>query len=246
MLLCRDYITLFIGYSNANYALSEVRDPVLTLKRAAPLVVFSVATMFILINVAYSVAVSKSDILGSQRIVAYALSGFIALSTLGSLLAGQFSQGRVVQELGREGILSYAAFFASNKPFNAPLAGLFTMYAFGCFFLFTVPAGDAYIFLITPYKSWKWDPPFHAPKLVIMAFFISNLFLVIVPFIPPTAGSRVYEQLPYWTTTQSHPVTGFLLSLIGIEYWYIWSIWRPKRYGYRLERKWVIQDDVPL
>ncbi|GJJ15812.1 hypothetical protein Clacol_010090 [Clathrus columnatus] len=265
----------FIGYSNANYALSEVRDPVRTLKRAAPLAVFGVATMYILINVAYFAAVSKSDILGSQRIVAAlffrnlfgstterALSAFIALSTLGNLLAGQFSQGRVVQELGREGILPYAAFFASNKPFNAPLAGLSTMYAFGCFFLFTVPAGDAYIFLITlaaysltlintfvslgllllhtpAYKLWKWNPPFHAPKFVIMAFFISNLFLVVVPFIPPATGSRVYEQLPYW----SHPVAAFSLSLIGIGYWYIWSIWRPKRFGYRLERKWVIQDD---
>ena len=31
----------------------------------------------------------------------------------------------VVQELGREGVLPFSSFFASNKPFNAPLAGLF-------------------------------------------------------------------------------------------------------------------------
>lgn len=64
-------IRSFIGYSNANYALSEVKDPVRTLKRAAFPAILCLATMFILINVAYFAAVSKADILGSQRIVAY-------------------------------------------------------------------------------------------------------------------------------------------------------------------------------
>lgn len=35
-----------------------------------------------------------------------------------------FSQGRVNQELGREGILPFSKFWASSKPFNAPLSGL--------------------------------------------------------------------------------------------------------------------------
>jgi amino acid transporter len=54
----------------------------------------------------------------------------------------------VVQELGREGILPFSSFFASNQPFNAPLAGLFTEYLVSCIYLIAVPPGDAYIFLI--------------------------------------------------------------------------------------------------
>ena len=54
----------------------------------------------------------------------------------------------VAQELGREGILPFASFFASNKPFNAPLAGVFTQYIVSCIFLFAVPPGDIFLFLI--------------------------------------------------------------------------------------------------
>lgn len=60
----------YIGYANANYALSEVRDPVRTIKRAAPLAMISVTSVYMFINVAYFAVVSKTDILGSKRIVA--------------------------------------------------------------------------------------------------------------------------------------------------------------------------------
>jgi len=61
----------FVGYSNANYALSEVKDPVRTIKRAAPLAMAFVTTVYLFVNVAYFAAVAKADILGSRRIVAY-------------------------------------------------------------------------------------------------------------------------------------------------------------------------------
>ena len=143
----------------------------------------------------------------------------------------------VIQELGREGVLPFSSFFASNRPFNAPLAGLFTQYLVSCIFLIAVPPGDAYIFLISSelnisdfdaflnrdslsvasyattvvntlvsfgllllylpsYRMWDWNPPFRAPKTIISVYFLSNLFLVVVPFFPP--ASRTYEKLPYW------------------------------------------------
>lgn len=59
-----------MGYSNANYALSEVRDPVRTIKRAAPLAMLSVSVVYMFVNVAYFAVVSKEEILGGGRIVA--------------------------------------------------------------------------------------------------------------------------------------------------------------------------------
>ncbi|KAF9446624.1 APC amino acid permease [Macrolepiota fuliginosa MF-IS2] len=266
----------FIGYSNANYALSEIRDPVRTIKRAAPIAMFGVSTVYMLINVAYFAVVSKDDILNSRRIVAAlyfrnlygptterALSGFIALSTLGNLLAGQFAQGRVIQELGREGTLPYSSFFASNKPFNAPLPGLFLQYTISTTFLLATPPGDAYIFLISlssycstiinalvalgllllhtrAYQAaWKWDPPFRTPKIVVILFFLSNIFLIVVPFMPPAQGSKTYERLPYW----SHSITAFAVSIIGVTYWYIWGTWLPRKRGYTLRRVEALQED---
>jgi len=268
-------IWCFIGYSNANYALSEIRDPVRTIKRAAPLAMLAVTTLYIVVNIAYFGVVSKADILASRRIAAAlffrnlfgptterALSVLIALSTLGNILAGQFSQGRLVQELGREGILPCSWFFASSKPFNAPLAGLSMQYIVSMAFVIVPPPGDAYHFLINvssyssavintlvsvgllllhtrAFRSWGWNPPFQAPKLVILLFVLSNVFLVVVPLVPPVPGTSVYERLPYWL----HVAVSWGVSIIGVSYWLVWCVWLPGRNGYRLERRWVVQDD---
>lgn len=41
----------YIGYSNANYALSETKNPVRTLKIAGPLALSSVAVLYMFVNV---------------------------------------------------------------------------------------------------------------------------------------------------------------------------------------------------
>ena len=46
------------------------------------------------------------------------------------------------------------------------------------------------------YRIWDWNPPFRAPKTIISVYFLSNFFLVVMPFFPP--ASRTYEKLPYW------------------------------------------------
>ena len=97
----------FIGYSNVNYALSEVKNPVRTLKIAGPLALGSVSVVYMLVNIAYFAAVPKEDILTSGQTVAAlyfrnmfgasaerALDVFVALSALGNVLSVLFSQGR--------------------------------------------------------------------------------------------------------------------------------------------------------
>ncbi|KAF8338662.1 APC amino acid permease, partial [Amanita rubescens] len=265
----------FVGYNNANYTLSEVKNPVQTLKRAAPIATCLVTLVYLFVNIAYFAVVSKHDILNSQQIVAAlffrnlfgfaterVLSAFIAFSVLGNLLAGQFSQARVIQELGREGILPCSSFFAGNFPFNAPLGALFSQYLISCLFLFTAPPGDIYQFLISlssycssivnffvsvglillytsAYRSWNWRSPFRAPKAVLIAFCLSNLFLIAIPFAPPRRGSQPYIHLPYW----AHPVAGFCVPFIGVAYWYYFSVWEPQRKGFRLDRVATIQED---
>ena len=60
----------FNGYSIINSVLSEVRDPVRTIRLAAPLAVISVAMVYFFINISYFAIVSKGDILESKRLVA--------------------------------------------------------------------------------------------------------------------------------------------------------------------------------
>lgn len=151
----------YIGYSNANYALSETKNPVRTLKIAAPLALGSVAILYMFVNIAYFAAVPADEIIASKRLVAAslfrnvfgpraerALSVFVALSAFGNVLSVIFSQGRLVQELGREGILPWSRLWASNRPFNAPLAGLFEHWLVSVVIMLAPPPGDAYNFIL--------------------------------------------------------------------------------------------------
>ena len=109
------------------------------------------------------------------------------------------------------------------------------------------------------YRIWDWNPPFRAPKTVIVVYFLSNLFLVVVPFFPTT--SMTYEKLPYWVCyyfilfffasgwllihfyLQSHSIGSVIVTFLGVSYWYIWSTWLPKRKEYRLQREWINEED---
>lgn len=78
----------------------------------------------------------------------------IALSLLGNNLAVLFVQGRVIQELGREGIPPSSQFFASNKPFNTPMAGLFTQWVVNVLYIIAPPPGDAYLLMVN--RKWSF------------------------------------------------------------------------------------------
>ncbi|CAI6333182.1 unnamed protein product [Periconia digitata] len=263
----------YIGYSNANYALSETRNPVRTLKIAAPLALGSVAILYMLVNIAYFAAVPAEELLSSKRLVAAslfrnvfgptaerALSVFVALSAFGNVLSVIFSQGRLVQELGREGILPFSRLWASNRPFNAPLAGLFEHWLVSVVIMLAPPPGDAYNFILNVIsyplavvnvfvaaalvhlylnrRAWNWNPPISATLPVVVFFLLSNIYLVVAPFVPPEDGNSVYETLPYYL----HCLVGIAIILAGGVYWVIWAVVLPKLGGYRLEREEVVDN----
>lgn len=126
------------GWENANYVLSEVRNPRRTLTLAAPLAVGGVTILYVLANIAYFAAIPKAELAKSELLVAglffrnvfgggaaaKCLPVFVALSNMGTILVISFAHGRVNQELAKESLLPYSQFWASNKPFNAPTAGV--------------------------------------------------------------------------------------------------------------------------
>ncbi|KAG5979795.1 hypothetical protein E4U55_004753 [Claviceps digitariae] len=264
----------YVGYSNANYALSETKNPARTLKLAAPLALATISVLYMLANVAYFAGVSRDEMLTSKRLVAAslfrnmfgpaaerALSVFVALSAFGNVLSVIFSQGRLVQELGREGILPFSRFFASNRPFNAPLAGLFEHWLVTAITIIAPPAGDAYNFvlnlisyplaiinvlvagaLIHLYRhraERNWNPPLRATLPVAVFFLLSNIYLVIAPFVPPeTSSQSVYETLPYYI----HCVVGFGVLAAGALYWLVWAVILPRLGRYELVQETVVDD----
>ncbi len=266
----------YVGYSNANYALGEAKNPVKTLKIAAPIAYIFVAIIYMLVNVAYFAVVPKEQFASSGTILAAtffkiafgstaqkAMSVLVAISALGNVMSVIFSQGRIIQQLGREGILPFPKFFATSKPFNSPFVGLFQHWVVCIITIIAPPPGDAYNFimnlisyplnvvnafvaggLLYIYLQKKrgkitWDPPFHASIPVTLFFFLANLFLIVAPYIAPDGDNSVYIDLPYWL----HCVVGTGILLAGGIYWIFWRHICPRIFNYEIITKEVIGDD---
>lgn len=97
----------------------------------------------------------------------------------------------------------------------------------------------ALLWLYTHRQSWNWSPPFRATLPVVLFFFLSNLYLVIAPFVPPGEGQSIYETLPYWL----HCVVGWAIIAGGGLYWLVWAIILPKIGKYELVRE-TVRDDI--
>lgn len=266
----------YVGYSNVNYALGEAKNPTKILKYAAPSAFLVISVLYIFVNVAYFAVVPKEEIASSGRVVAAALFRyafgptaekaacvFVALLTLGNVLLVIFSQGRIIQQLGREGVLPFSRFFATSKPFNSPFVGLFQHWVICIITILAPPPGDAYNFvmnlisyplnvvntavalglLYAKYRTYKgqydWKSPINAHWLVVTFFFLSSLYLVVAPYIPPTGGQSVYKDLPYWIQC----VVTWGVFGIGAAYWLVWAKLLPHYGKYTLVAREVLGSD---
>jgi hypothetical protein len=69
-----------------------------------------------------------------------------------------------------------------------------------------VSAGLLYIHLRPKAVSGLgWNPPFRAYTAVVWLFFASNVFLIVVPFVPPAPGYQVFEHIPYYVSEPRNP-----------------------------------------
>ncbi|KAH6857113.1 amino acid/polyamine transporter I [Chaetomium sp. MPI-CAGE-AT-0009] len=173
------------GWENANYVLSEIKNPRRTLTIAAPLAVGGVTILYVLANVAYFAAIPKSDLATSEVIVAglffrnvfgdsagaRTLPAFVALSNLGNVLAVSFAHARLNQELGKEGLLPLSRLWGSNKPFNSPAAALFLHWIVTIIVLLAPPPGPAYNFIVNLYTyPGAWINSFVAAGLIYLQY----------------------------------------------------------------------------
>lgn len=124
--------------------------------------------------------------------------------------------------------------------------------------LFAVPAGPAYNFIVDLYtypgawinafvaagliylhykKSENWSSPWRSLLIVIILYLLANVFLAIVPFIPPE-GDWNAEGYPYYV----FPVVGVGVLFLGGIYWVCWTKLWPAIGGYRIEAHRVIDE----
>ncbi|KAJ4404469.1 hypothetical protein N0V82_010485 [Gnomoniopsis sp. IMI 355080] len=117
----------FRGYSTANQVLSDIRNPVRTLKIAAPVALTLVSIAYLAINIAFFLVVDKDEFRSAGVVVAgvffrkvfgdglgaHILPLFVVVSAAGNIAATSFAQARVNEELALQGVLP--AFWLSNK-----------------------------------------------------------------------------------------------------------------------------------
>ncbi|SCV01666.1 LAMI_0G12948g1_1 [Lachancea mirantina] len=266
----------FVGYSNVNYALGEVKNPVRSLKIAGPTSMIFLAIIYIFVNVAYFAVVPKETLVSSKLVLAAdffdivfgsrgktAAAVIVGLSALGNVMSVIFSQGRIIQQLGREGVLPFSDFFASSKPFNSPAVGLFQHFVVCLVTIIAPPPGDAYNFILNLISYpmniinlfvscgllwiyWQrrqgkltWNPPIKAGVVVTSLFALANLYLVVAPYVPPTGGQSVYHSLPYWI----HCVVSWGIFALGGVYYLVWAQLLPRIGHYDLVDVDVLGDD---
>ncbi|KAL3425200.1 amino acid transporter [Phlyctema vagabunda] len=153
----------FGGYDNVGAVLSEVKDPVKTLKRSLPISMGVISVLYLLANVAYFSAVSREEFKTSTVTVAAvlfknvfgesagakALPALVALSALGHLLGVAFTVPRLIQELAKDGVLPFSNLLMENRPFRTPVTALLLHLGVTILFIYAPPAGDAFNFVVS-------------------------------------------------------------------------------------------------
>ncbi|KAB8294238.1 hypothetical protein EYC80_009670 [Monilinia laxa] len=246
----------FRGYSTANQVLSSVRNPIPTLRTAAPIALGLVSAAYILANIAYFMVVELDDFRSAGVVVAghffknifgqvigeNVLPIAVVVSAFGNIAATSFAQARVNQELGRDGLLPFSRFFAgkATEGEDAPVPGLFLHWFVSVLVIVVPPPGEIYNFLVdiggypvsiisvaisggllylqlTP--SERYVSPFKAKKIYTVVFMLSNVLLLILPWIKPVE-EKGDSRFPYY----AYPATALAILGSGVFYWGYWRV----------------------
>lgn len=119
----------FRGYSTANQVLGDVKNPVRTLKVAAPIALTLVSLSYLAINIAFLLVVDKDEFKSAGVVVAGVffrnvfgeglgqsiLPLFVVVSAAGNIAATSFAQARVNEELAKDGLLPWSGFWTTKS-----------------------------------------------------------------------------------------------------------------------------------
>ncbi|KAF7928085.1 uncharacterized protein EAE97_009883 [Botrytis byssoidea] len=243
----------FRGYSTANQVLSSIRNPIPTLRTAAPIALSLVSAAYILANIAYFLVVELDDFRSAGVVVAghffrnifgkvvgeNVLPIAVVVSAFGNIAATSFAQARVNQELGRDGLLPFSNFF-SGKEGEAPIPGLFLHWFVSVLVIVVPPPGEIYNFLV--------DIGGYPVSVISIAISAGLLYLQLTPsenYQSPFKAKKVYIVvfmlsncllliLPWIKPAEekgderfpyyAYPVTALAILGSGVVYWGYWRL----------------------
>jgi amino acid transporter len=140
-----------------------------------------------------------------------ALNFCVLLSSFGNLLAVLVTQSRQIREIARQGVLPWTSFWVSTKPFGTPIGPYVLKWAFTFLMIVAPPAGDAFQFVVSlksypdamfyvfmavglllirrrRARSGTPRSDFRAWWIMVALYILTQVYLLIMPWIPPTGG----------------------------------------------------------
>ncbi|CAK7229529.1 hypothetical protein SCUCBS95973_007254 [Sporothrix curviconia] len=204
-------IYCFRGYSTANQVLSDVKNPVRTLRLAAPLALVLVSLSYLAINVAFFLVVDKDEFrsagvvmagiffrnLFGDGIGAHILPVFVIISAAGNIAAASFAQARVNEELAKDGLLPFAAFW-TTLPASGTVDGETTTGTTGT----RAPRGT---------RAAKKRPDMPTPLRGLLLHWFVSVVVIVVP--PP---GKIYNFL---VDIGGYPVSAISVAIaVGLLY----------------------------
>jgi amino acid transporter len=266
----------YTGWNNAFNVLGEIKgtSPARTVRNAGLISIGTVTVLFLTVNVAYISAVPLDEIKGSGQLVGalffeYVFGGhwaskilpvLVAFSCVGNIIAVTVGQARILREVARQGLLPYATFFASTRPFGTPLGPVALKYALTVLVISALPARDAYNFILdlASYPNLVFDAataiglwrlralrareglpksPFQVWNIVVFGWLLKCAFLLVMPWVPPEDG---HSDVSFWYAT--YLVVSIGLLLLCALYYYVWVVLLPKIGGYDIVEEVVELD----
>ncbi|KAI9261734.1 amino acid/polyamine transporter I, partial [Sporodiniella umbellata] len=156
-------ISAYAGWSNLNFVMDELVDPIRNLPRCAVTAVSLVTLLYFLANVAYLSVLSIDTIIHSNATVASnifstAFGGVFGsrilpmltgLSSFGAMGASFYAGSRIALEAARKGYLPYDHFFSKVNPrFQTPMHSLILLFFISLIFLLAPPPGAVFTFIV--------------------------------------------------------------------------------------------------
>ncbi|KAJ5603149.1 hypothetical protein N7537_006105 [Penicillium hordei] len=191
------------------------------------------------------------------------LNFLIALASFGNMIAVIIGISRRIRECGRQGVLPWTTFWVSTKPFGTPLGPYLVIWGLTMLMILAIPAGDAFTFIndlsTIPSAAFnlamgvgiyvvRWrrknanlpEPEFKAWHFVIIFNILIQLYLLVMPWYPPSGGQYAGD-VSFWYAT--YAVTGVAILLACGTYYYFWAFLIPKWKGYKLRQEVISLDD---
>ncbi|KAL2180559.1 amino acid permease-domain-containing protein [Thermothelomyces heterothallicus CBS 202.75] len=265
----------YAGLASVNNVMNEVRDPVRTLRSAAPTALVTACVLYLLTNVAYFSVVPLDEIKHGGELVAalffervfgqnlgrHLLPLAVAVSAAGNVMVVTFALARLNQEIARQGIIPFGEALSSSRPFGSPLGGLILHYI-PSVIVISIPYKDIYSFILEvegyPGQFFSLAT---AAGLIRLRWTRPDLKRPYKAFLPAAWFSAALSIallcapfIPYngesWgahLSRVSYALVGISVLAFGVMYWAVVTILLPWWGNYRLEeRADVLRDGTTI